>query len=461
MALSEHFLGRLNRYSPFLLIDGRYLHATDRSPRRGKDYLEAGDRRFALEFGCDIARLERFYRESNAEQIGKYKRDFIDAAIQAELRARAALTDDASTANTVRFVMQEVLPRMIDSAAEVGGLIGVQLPPGADGRAALDEILRNMDRALETQVTDIEALRQAAAEQLRCAVRDRLQAPNAIFPRQDAANAPATAPLLLDKVLSGVPVAVIGSHLYHTRPATDGDDASWHATVDGTRYSLFPSTSVRAAAQAYTRALQFVYAQEAITEFEDRFHAKAAVTDISKTALEQLVKDERFNYGNLGWVSNEQRVFVYWEIPKFAMRNPLRTDVYHPFPETKVAVALNTSNGEVHAGHAVIVDPMPHPFLRAWDRKFEKICILNHNDVNGTPDGIVHYLATAVNAFTNGLTIESLDRHGARSEDANYFDRPLRESLDAAGELTRAEALERGYIITNEWHLLKEETAHE
>lgn len=210
---------------------------------------------------------------------------------------------------------------------------------------------------------------------------------------------------------------------------------------------------VGAVEERLREALLTKWKREAVEEFEGQLKELGKGDKRRKAALERFADRKEFCYGNLGYIREQDHFYVYWEMPKFAMQHPLKPEQYHPFPPAKISVRINSSHGEIHSHGPYVANAMVHPTLKDWETPYQHICILTQRSFGNSAFDIVRHISYAINAFTSGLTIESLDRHGQRDENAPYFGIPLRKSLYHGGQMTREEAVQQGYRITNEWNL--------
>lgn len=428
-----------------------------------ESYLQGGNRRFPLVPSGTLSQFEAFERSRLEDAIFDYQREYVAVALQQEIRSRLEVRNDANITSALRFILSEVLPLMIDTAAELGELIGVPDKGAKTGKQVIDEIVAaaaptplkgNGDR--KTEIANLRSKLEASLPSGD--IRSLLPAPKGIEKKRKEANPDAKQETdgasLLGKLLGGNPVYVSQGLVFRLARTDAKTDAQlpFCITVNGENYLPLPVLKVPELESNYRKALTASFAREAISLFDEQF-TRAAVEVTSPDAFGVFAARNEFRYGNLGYVRKRDGFYVYWEVPKFAMQNPLKPNVYHPFPASKIAVFVNSDGGKMYASNADVIDAMVHPFLNNWETGFQHICILSQGQFGRTAMDIVRKLSTAINAFTNGLTMESIDVHGARSEDARYFGQPLRSSLDHAGRLSRQDAVERGYWITNEWIL--------
>ncbi len=458
MLESPTFLSRCASTSSFAIVNERLYQLTDRLGE-AEQYICLGNQQFEIVPSASIVDIELFERKIHEGKIFQFKKKYIAEALQQEIRSRYEIVDYDNAVRTMEFILYEVLPMMIDTAYELGDLLHVQKDDVKTGKQVVEELVAEelkKVRLPEKQVMD--------TAELKCKLEQKIEQemPAPLFDDKNngAGGAEkATATTSLGKVLHA-PVYIYGQHAYELvrrgrrdrgeqRDKREQGDIRFH--IDSKDYWLERSIPLATVEKTYQRILQQHFQREALGEMQAQVNL---TQEKQRSAMERLAERQEMSYGNLGYLRSGTQFYVYWETAPFAMQNPLTPEQYHPFPAARIGVRVNYSNGAVHQNQAIVINPMVHPFLRDWRQGWQPICILDLSS-NDSPDafGIVRRISTAVNAFTNGLTEESLHRHGVLDENAGYFGRPLRESLDHAGRLSREEALRRGCRITNEWNL--------
>ena len=429
--------------SPFVIIGARLYQIASTHNNARTMYLKAGKQTLDLVASSTLTELEAFEERRVEEEIFFYQKEFIAEALQKEVESGVQIRNYKNTKKALEFILFDVLPLMIDTAYELGELLGVEDKGKKTGREVIDEIVERETK--EKEPKDKLAEVQAIKERVLSEIPEKV---NPIFARDAPAVVDTTS--VLGSLLYGAPVYVVNGQVF--RLVKTDDTPSFHISIDGVSYGIRHETHYGNIETRYKEALINRWKRRAIALFDEQVLIEQ-VEQRRRASAEPFLERKEFRYGNLGYIRERDYFYVYWQTPKFAMQNPLSPRVYHPFPATRIAVQVYSDSGTIYAGDTVVADPMVHPFLRAWNRNYEKICILSAGSFDKTAHGIVTGLSTGINAFTNGLTMESLDRHGVRSEDALYFERPLKDPLNRAGRLARDDAIQQGYRITNEWNL--------
>ena len=446
MRPSQTFFGRFASLSPFAILDEQVYRVVSRPPSPKEPFLQSGEQRLAMLPSLTLSQIEDCERTLQREDIFALKRDYLQEALRQEIWSPADIKNSQEALHAVTFIMQEVLPLLIDSRDDLWANLGLKVKAEKGGKQCIEEILARelhgaQHKAGQISPQEVERAKAALLAVLNSktpALPDTVHHPKAYTPAS-----------LFAKLSRNSPLYVMGDKAFFLTAS----ETPLRIHLCGKTYGTELYRSVEKIDTTYREFLLNAYSQEALQEFDEQFRAHLRQAHRRSGSLKDFAKRPAFQYENLGWVRKEDTVYAYWEIPPFAMRNPLRPAVYHPFPATKVGVGINSSRGQIHVGEAEILNAMVHPFLHDWEHPFQKICILSGRDYKNTPYEIVLRISTAINAFTNGLTHESIVRHGAEDESARYFSRPLKDSLGRVGDLSRQEALAKGYIITNEWHI--------
>ena len=429
--------------SPFVIARDRiYQIASTRHDARTA-YLKSGDLTLDLVVSSTLAQMEVFEERRVEEDIFLYQKAFIAQALQREIESGAQIKNYKNTKKALEFVLFEVLPLMIDTAYELGELLGVEDKGKKTGREVIDEIVKQetKEKEPEDKLVEVRAMKKRLLSEIP-------EKGDPILARDIAGVVDTTS--VLGNMLNGASVYVVNGQVF--RLVKTQTPTPFHISIDGVQYEIKHETYSKNIETRYKEALQNRWKRNAIALFDEQVLVEQ-VDEKRRASAEPFLEKKEFRYGNLGYIREGDSFYVYWQTPKFAMQNPLSPKEYHPFPATRIGVRVYNDSGYMYATDAIVVDPTAHPFLRNWEGRYEKICILSSGGIDSSALGIVTGLSTGINAFTNGLTMESLDRHGVRSEDARYFDRPLKSSLRRDPSIPRGDAVQQGYRITNEWNL--------
>ncbi len=452
MINGQTFFTRFASSSPLVIADETVYQVTDRKATANRGQLQLGNSQLYLAAGPSLSTLEQFERQRFRQEILAFQKQYVEQALKEELFSKQEASDLYTHRRTIEFILLEVLPQMIDTAYELGELMGVQFDGSQTGRKVMEDIIAAEEARLKdpslAQKTPQQQV-QEARESLLARLNQQQQEP--FFKNWQPHPQPRS---LFSQLTDSLLLYVLEGFVFQLEPKEKEKEKKNKGMVvhyDKKEYHPQRIALVSDVEAVYHRILLQQFRKEALETL-------AAPSDLTplvkqKEVLDLFAEREEFRYGNLGYVRKGENFFVFWETPQFAMQNPLKPTEYHPFPKSRIGVRINYSDERFFQGEACIIDPMVHPFLRQWDAGYQKICILNFNPFSNDAYGIVRHLSTAVNAFTNGLTMESLKRHGTLDETAPYFGQPLKDSLDHAGRISRAEALQRGYKITNEWDL--------
>ncbi|MBI4441022.1 hypothetical protein HY639_02540 [Candidatus Woesearchaeota archaeon] len=427
------FFGRLP--SPFFIVDE---HIYDiRTPARdvNGDHVRIGTCTFPLVAAGTLSNWELFEEQISRDATFAFKKKYVADAIAQEIRSRSEIKNLADLTKACTFIIHDVMPLMIDTAYELGQLVGVELNGPKTGKDVIDDIMKKELAALETKDTKM------SMDDVKKSILAQLPAPKPLWGGKELGSS------LLGTLLGETPVYVAHDDVYALSKEKTG---GFVVCLGKKKYGIARKCFVQELEATYQKALETQHKWQAIDEVAQQ-HIDTA--NKKQSAMECFAGRKQFNYGNLGYLREEESFYVYWEVPKFCMQNPVHPKEYIPFPPTKVSVRVNVSDGAIYGEGAYIVDAMVHPFLQRWDGQYEHVCILSRYAVNGTADGIVRGISTAINAFTNGLTRESLEAHGRTDEESAYYGHSLRMIFEKNGRLSRQEAVAQGYLITNEWVL--------
>ena len=438
--------------SSFVIADGRFYQISDRM-NDGSNCLQAGGRKFELVHSAALSQIEQFERRRQEAEIFNFKKNYLTEALEAEIRSREEIKNYENVTKTLNFVLFQVLPLMIDTAHDLGQLIGVENPGKKNGKEVIEEIVDKELRGVKegNYEKEKEILRQALYQQLDLDKEiplfktDQDEELRQLLTDEEEHS-------ILRRVISNAPIYVVEGEVFGLEKKLKGTTADLRINLHDRNYQLRPVASVAAVENVYRKALVNSWKKEAIGEFDEQINEKAK-SGKREQAIEQVAQRDRLSYGNLGYIRKGESFYVYWEIPKFAMQNPLDSKQYIPFPSTKISVAVSSSHGQIYPQEPVIIDAMVHPFLGDWNKPLQHICILSRGSYGNSAEEVVRRISDAINTFTNGLTMESVKAHGTISEDAGYFGTSLRKVFDTAGRLSREKGVEQGYQITNEWEL--------
>jgi hypothetical protein len=378
-----------------------------------------------------------------------YKTRFLQKALDDQ---KIKFSHNSEAVFGANFLLRQVLPYLYDSFSELERSLGIVAQTRREGKDIVSEITAKYSKNTEEKVftiTDFE---------------DETQQPNLdvlVYQNHKPHQ-------FLQTVVGQIPFLYITPKQVWRAVKTDTERAGLlHIGSHNEPTELYFFENHKMTCNVLSdiqRLLEHNLKQDAIRDFliiQDAKIQSATEKQVQENQptefdIETFANQTEFEYESFGWKRKHDSFYIYWKMPKFAMRNPIRTDVYHPFPETKIGLRIDFSNNTPYPQHACIIDKMIHPFLRNWESDYEKICILSGFDTaKREPHDILNSLSTAVNAFTNGLTIKSIKDHGSENETATYFGRPLMSVWEKVGELTREQALEQQFLITNEWHILE------
>src|SRR3989344_3017545 len=437
MVARQTFLNKFASLSPFLFLDDKLYQISDRE--NGTDYLRIGSKKFSLVSSIDVSTLELFDRQLNNKSITEFKKEFASENLRKEWRSGDQVNNHNDLAMALEFILYSVMPLMIDTANEMGELLGVELKNSKTGKEVMEEIVNDEFKNLKNTnpTVKIKDLKQSLLSKMDGNVRRAID------------NYNTNAKSIFGKVVGNNPLYFSSGNVFRLRP---GNSQDLTISVNKKNYTMNDNVmTIDNLERFYSNQLDNILKIESINEVNDQ-HEIVNEFEKLKSVTDAFVKKSTFNYGNLGYVRKDLAFYVYWEMPKFAMQNPVRTEVYHPFEVAKVAVRLNASNGNIHHERAYIINKMVHPFLADWDNGYQHICIMSRKDYDSTAESIVRHVSTAINAFTKGLTLERLDGHGSRDdENSLYFGHSLANVYNLVGSLSRNEAVKNGYRITNEW----------
>lgn len=442
------FIERFSSLSPFLILDENLYPVLSRPPRRREDKLVYAGTSYAVADPLSLAWLEKYDSAISQHSIEQYKSGFVKSAIDQCFKTPGEIADKEKAIATVQCIMCSVLPLMIDSPFNMQDPLRVTIPEAKTATDIMQEVYTQNTKGAQTD-KDIQKRAIAYREQALRLIPS--------FPLFEGIN-----PLpegkyssMLGAYINGKPLISIAGEVFALVDGQGEGEGKDALVVDlgGKTWRQGKMFSVGSLETGYRQYLLSRHATDAVKEFEHQFLKAAEATPERKT-LETFVSQDQFSYESVGWVRRGGKYYAYWTIPKFAMENPIRPEAYHPFPATRVGVNVRAEGDRVYSSDtAVVIDPMVHQALRDWTQPMEGICNISEKDYPLTAMGVLIKLYTAINSFINGLSHTSLERHGEASENARYFDKPLKVTFERVGEMSRKEAVRQGYMITNEWHI--------
>ncbi len=457
-----NFFERLANLSSFV-IDSGVIYTISEHDSRKSNRVEVGERRYDLNQFMSVAAMEDLEERLYQGKMFTFTQNYVQEALQAEILSERQKDSRKDILRLQEFVLLEVLPLMIDTAYDLGELLHVDLEVKKSGREVIEDVLQlNSKEGEDVEEINVfqekERLRQKVLERITQEIREEpyIRAEGIIKEQGEKT--------LWDRLVQGS-ICVMGGEIFGLRDIDEEEkEGEIRISIENIMYGLEYNCSASDLGEKYDQLLLNTLKQSALAQWNVETDERVMIPANEKKrrgALERLADTKNFEYGNLGYIREGELFYVYWEMPKFAMQNPLEPQRYHPFPATRVSVRVNASDGRVYHEGAYVVDEMAHPFLRDWKNRYEHICILSGGNFENTAQGIVRHISSAINAFTNGLTLKSLDEHGSRDENAMYFGRSLKETYTTVGTLTREQAVEAGYRITNEWILDGKERGEE
>lgn len=427
---TETFFHRMAGEGPFFIMGGNLYQFTDRSSNL-ENAVEAKGIRQGLVCSGSVQDWEEYERARLEQDIFQFKKAFASQAVNQEIRSREEIRYSRDRIRALEFILYDLLPCMMD--VRVNQLV-------TDSTRTSRQVMEDLI------LSETGPARQLDAEQLKADIRATIEreftTPATVFERLDQDPASRLS-LLGEQVLGGRNVYVRQEQVMLLVPgSSQGFQVHWEGGI----YRLEQGKTVEEVERAYQKARANQFRMEALKEAE----IQAGHLDGHIEPLERWGQKKEFRHRNIGYVRDDNVFYVYWEVPKFAMQNPLHQERYHPFPVSRVAVRVNASGGCVHHSGAYVIEPMKHPFLEFWDQKYTWICPGEMERVYpDTSEGMAQHISEAVNAFMNGLTRSSLETHKLDGK-ILFFNRPLEKILEQVGVLTREEAIKQSYQITNE-----------
>lgn len=443
------FLTRLASNGSFVIANETFYQISEKE--EGiiyPDSMFCGGLELALTTSGSLIDLERFYRSACKKEIFDYKKKLIQDILQRELMSGKDIKNYRDVKCALKFILEQFLPLMIDTAYEMGELLGVPNNLGVKtGRQVIDDLVKEEVSRIDVEDPSerIQRLKKDIEKQIKPNEIIMHWKDNFTYPKPNYNGNTSTLGFFTDHV----PLYFSRGNVFILTPK-DNDDAVF--IIDGKRYSPVHYTNIESFDSAYYAELIKCFEREAITEFDAQF-AQVLLDSKSEKGFEAFANKPRFQYGNLGYVRDGDAFYVYWEIPKFAMQNPVKPHLCNPYPAAKVALIIYSSEGKIfRSNEAHCIDPMIHPSLALWNQNFVKICNLSGRYRGSTAQDAMADLSDGINSFVNGLTMESLIRHGSRDEDCYFYGTSLRNILKKVGYLSIENAMEQGYKITNVWN---------
>ncbi len=447
--------------APFVIANGILYQVGDEV--QGEDFISSGSIDLGLIPSASLSELELFELNNRSKEIFDYKKRYIEEELDKEFMSKSDIKSKENVKTALDFILKEFLPLMIDTAYEVGELLGADTKGAKTGKQVIDEILQN-----ETQIGQGKNTEEDIARMKKIIEVKQAAGITPLFPPRNK-DEPKTVlekitnllikrektelqddRSVLGEVIQNVPLYFSKGQVYKLQPTQEKTGLFF--VINRTTYSLNRVSDVAHFENHYLEQFRRILQNQALTEFDEQFQKILEGIANKKNGFEEFMKKNQFSYGNLGYIRSEDSFYVYWEVPRFAMQNPVKTNMCNPYPPAKVAVRVQASNGTIYLGdHEYIIDPMIHPTLRNWEQKFCDICHLDRKRRENTAKDAMANLSDGINSFINGLTQESLRAHGELSENAAFFGVSLKNVFEKTGYLTIEEALTQGYRITNAW----------
>ncbi|MBI4918513.1 hypothetical protein HY837_01175 [archaeon] len=458
--MNQTFISSIVHEAPFVIANGQLYQISDLV--EGKDFIRSGNINLGLIPSANLAEIELFELNSRSKEIFNYKKRYIEEELDKEFISKSDIKSKENVTTALNFILNEFLPLMIDTSYEVGDLLGVDLKGNKTGKQIIDNIVKN-----ETQIGQGKDLEQDVAKMRKIIEAKQAKGPTPLFPAEKKEEEKTVLGKITDfltgkektenpnhsvlgEMIQNVSLYFSKGQVYKLQPAKETEGVTF--VINGKNYSLLHFSDLAYFENQYLEQFRRVLQNQALTEFDKQFQKVLEGIANKRNGFDEFMKKNQFSYGNLGYVRSEDSFYVYWEVPKFAMQNPVKTNMCNPYSPAKVAVRVQASNGAIYLGdHEYIIDKMIHPTLRNWDKQFCDICHLDRKRRGTSAKDAMANLSDGINSFTNGLTQESLRAHGDLSEDAAFFGVSLKKVFEKTGYLSIEDALAQGYRITNVW----------
>ncbi|MBI5390235.1 hypothetical protein HZB02_02000 [Candidatus Woesearchaeota archaeon] len=352
MESDESFFKRCADRAPFLIFEDTLYQISD-TPREDQ-FLQLGKGRFGLVPTATISQLETFYETLFRTENFDAAQEFIKDEVKNHMKSRQDRTAQKEKVAAATFILKEFFPLLIDTTEELGKTLGIPLPEKDQrtGKQIIDDLLNERTAAMEqhgneyviqTIITDIMKKHGLDAGEERRKTAD--------MPERS----------LWDMVTERNPVFVYNHEVFYL----DTKPEQACIVINGNAYGLKRIGSTQKLEQAYTKVLERERRRQALEEYRDQIGEMIQGMKAGNIAIEELMQEETFSYGNIGYIRRDGAFYGYFEIPKFAMQNPLNHKEYHPFPATKVSVKIEASDSKVYVDDgSYIINAMVHPFLR-------------------------------------------------------------------------------------------------
>lgn len=426
------FFQRFASREPFVVVE-EVLYSIG-GPQRGADYLKVASDRLALFPFSSLAELEAFEQERFRREILEFKRQYARESVEQELKSREELIDHARLTKALEFIFLELFPMMIDRPEEIDELLGLPVASKTKtGRELLEEMLDELGGNEEAE---------ESPEVFKRDLLTRLKATQLGSLSPESSNSSASE---LGGVLGNSPFYITGVDAFKLDARIEGS-CVFH--INNSAYSPGTRMPTENIERLYRERLLHRFKVEALTEMQDQVEARFLELSKGRTkrrkAIERLAERPSFSYRDIGYIRERNQLYVYVEVPKFAMQDPRFPDRFRPWKANKVAIGVFVDKDNFFHHHGCVVEPAAHPF--AHGGKYAELCYTGKQRCDNTSRGMLNCLNSAVAAFHSGLTPESYSRHGGRE---HFQFSSLFEKRDT---LSREEAEAQGYMLTNQWY---------
>lgn len=447
---SNTFLHRLALHGPFVIADETFYQVCEKRPGLVYENVMSGSGlELALIPSGSVQDLERFWRSNKREEILDYKRKFVENNLRRKLMSDKDVQNYDDVKATLKFILEEFLPLMIDTAYEMGELLGVPNIQGVKtGRQVIDDLVKEEIAVFDSEDPSerIKKAKELLEKDLTPVGKLLSWKDNFASPKPEYNGRTSTLGFVTDQV----PLYFSRGNVFLLNDKDNNTGVVF--TINGKKYSLVGYRDAASFDDLFSKEILKILEKEALQDFDAQFEQLVRDTKQEK-GFKAFANKPSFNYGNLGYIRQGDEFYVYWEVPKFAMQNPAKPHLCNPYPATKIALKIQASQGKIfRSEEAYCIDPMIHPTLQYWETPFTHICNLTGKFRGHSAENAMADLSSGINAFINGLTMESLIVHGSPDEECRFFGTRLRKILEKVGYITLEEAIQKGYKITNVWY---------
>ncbi len=447
--MNNTFLSRLGAHGAFVIANETFYQVCEK--REGASYdnlMLCNGLELALVPSGSLQELERFERSSRRQENFDYKKKFVQNTLQRELMSDKDIKNYDDVKCALKYILEEFLPLMIDTAYEMGELLGVPNVQGVKtGRQVIDDLVQEELALMETEdpAERIKILKAIVGKKIKPSEQILRWEDTFTDPKPNYNGNTSTLGAFTDQT----PLYFSRGIVATLTPKEDGDVV---LVINGKKYSLGNHITIQHFDAKYAEETAKSLEREALDDFDAQFEQLSI--DLKKEkGFNAFASKPSFSYGNLGYIRQGDAFYVYWEVPKFAMQNPVKPHLCNPYPATKVALRIHASGGQIfRSEHAYAIDPMIHPTLEDWKNPFAHICTLSGKFRGNEAKNAMADLSDGINSFINGLTMQSLIVHGSGDDDCRFYNRPLRRILEKVGYLKLEDAMAQGYKITNVWY---------